>query len=249
MKSDRSFLESARLINRGLRSSLKRVPFLPGLVRLNHELKATLFDGSGQSLREFEDLFQRSRDPFDFAGEAEQLRFKRAEQMLDAVRKGERFPDAIEIGCAEGCFTLMLAPRCERLLAVDFSPTALGRARASCRDLREVEFRRWDLRSEPLPGKFDLIVVGCVLEYILRPRVLRHVRTKLVAALRPAGFLLLGNTLVEPVVEASWWGRRLMRGSWTSRFIVEHPELTLLDRALHQIGNYRVEQVLLRKRS
>ena len=40
-------------------------------------------------------------------------------RMVDSVRGGKRFRNALEIGCAEGAFTELLADRCHSLLAVD----------------------------------------------------------------------------------------------------------------------------------
>jgi hypothetical protein len=52
----------------------------------------------------------------------EALRLIRAAQLLDSVSQGRRFRSAIEIACAEGTFTELLAERCEELIAVDFVP-------------------------------------------------------------------------------------------------------------------------------
>ena len=48
----------------------------------------------------------------------------------------------LEIGCSIGVFTAMLAPRCDSLLAVDFSPTALERARRAAAGQDAVELRQ-----------------------------------------------------------------------------------------------------------
>jgi SAM-dependent methyltransferase len=57
-------------------------------------------------------------------------KFQVAIEMLSEL--GRNFNRALEIGCAQGGMTGRLAPLCKELLAVDFVPVALERARARC---------------------------------------------------------------------------------------------------------------------
>ncbi len=81
------------------------------------------------------------------------LRLIRAAQLLDSVSQGRRFRSAIEIGCAEGTFTELLAERCEELIAVDFVPLVVERARRRRDWGGRVKFRQFDLMRDALSWK------------------------------------------------------------------------------------------------
>jgi len=155
----------------------------------------------------------------------------RQAEMLALASRAGRLGQVLEVGCAEGAFTEILAPRCESLLAVDLSPVAVARASQRCHWNQRVRFATWDLRTDPLPGTFDVIVVTGVLEYLARPAVLRVARDKLVAGLHPDGHLLVMSTRASEVVEQCWWGRRLRRGRWINAHVAEHPALERLAEA------------------
>src|SRR3984893_17072263 len=53
----------------------------------------------------------------------------------------ERYHQAFEIGGSIGVLTRMLADRCDRLLSIDLSPVAQGRAQRRCSDQPHVEFQ------------------------------------------------------------------------------------------------------------
>ena len=149
------------------------------------------------------------------------------ESVLERVRQG-KFRHALEVGCAEGVFTEMLAQRCESLVAVDFAPTALQRARQRLPH-GHIRFDLFDLRQDPISGTFDLIAAMDVLDYIFRPTVLRKIRDKLVAALKPGGYLLFVSPRQDVLFETTWWGRLLQRGGENVRdYIGSHSSLSLV---------------------
>jgi SAM-dependent methyltransferase len=111
-------------------------------------------------------------------------------------------PDAAQktvadLGCGVGTLLPALAARFGRVLAVDFSPAMLARARAACR-ARHVSVHRADLAAlRPLHGRVDVAVtVNAVLTP--DPDRLDRAFAELRAVLRPDG-LLLG---VFPAMEA-----------------------------------------------
>jgi hypothetical protein len=106
----------------------------------------------------------------------------------------------------------MLADRCQSLTAVDFSAIALERARARLKGKSSVSVSRWNLRSDPIPGTFDLIVVMDVFTALLRPRDSRSARSKLIDAMRGSDYLLVGDHRQNPRFEAASWARFLIRG-------------------------------------
>ena len=58
---------------------------------------------------------------------------------------------ALELACAEGHFTRLLAPRVGELLATDISDRALARAADQCEGVSNIAFQRLDLEADPLP--------------------------------------------------------------------------------------------------
>jgi SAM-dependent methyltransferase len=165
-------------------------------------------------------------DPWECESGEGRDHFLRVDSMIERVQQ-VKFGHALEVGCAEGAFTEMLAKRCESLDAVDFAPTALNRARQRL-PYSNIRFELFDVRRDPLPGTFDLIVAMDVLDYIHHPAAMRQVRDKLVAALEPGGCLLIVVQRHE-ILETMWWSRMLLRGGKNIRdYIGSHPSLRLV---------------------
>lgn len=213
--------------------TLRAVPFLrSGLYLCIESLRALLEPWATR--REIIDKdFVDKQDPWRYeTNPLEAARFADQIRVLDDARAGRRFLNALEIGCAEGLFTQVLSSRCDSLLVLDLSPTAILRAQRRMSSAKNVRFAEFDLRLEQIPGQFDLIVLTGVLEYFNRPRTFRKVREKLAAALVPGGFLLIESTRVAGVIENSWWGRRLIRGRWINEFVAAHPFLSVVSARL-----------------
>ena len=140
-----------------------------------------------QTARYFEDIYRENPDPWGFATSD----FERAkyEATLHALSKA-RYRRAFEIGCSIGVFTRMLAPRCDRLLAVDAAEAPLAEARRRSADAPQVEVRRMRLPDEFPDGAFDLVVVSEVLYYLNRADV-EAVARRVVGALQPGGDAVL----------------------------------------------------------
>jgi len=158
-------------------------------------------------------------------------RHQLAMELLEGARSEKRFGRVVEIGCAEGVFTAMLAPLCESLLAVDFSQIALERARRKCTAHPGVDFKLWDLRRDSFPWSFDLVVVMDVLCCIRRPIHLRGVYRKLVDSLRSGGLLFVCDDKHILSLDDSWLGRRLLLGGkWAIQGLIQSPSLETLKR-------------------
>ena len=209
---------------REVRRVLERLPAIRGAILTAVALKDMALDGRRDERARLDSLFAGTVDPMGFDRPAEGLRFRRAEELLDQVTNTSLFHRALEIGCAEGHFTERMATRCQHLLAVDISATAVARAHARCRHYGHVECAAWNLRHDSVPGSFDLIVAVGVLEYIRSPFTLRAVRDKLVSALSPGGHLLAGTT-VSPF-DDTWAGRLFVRGTWVHGFLGQDARLT-----------------------
>jgi cyclopropane fatty-acyl-phospholipid synthase-like methyltransferase len=72
---------------------------------------------------------------------------------------------ALEIGCATGVFTAMLASRCASVLGVDISETAIRRGYRRVSGFTNVRFERRTVPAEFPDGSFDLIVCSDLLYY------------------------------------------------------------------------------------
>jgi SAM-dependent methyltransferase len=219
---------------RDFRRILERVPVLRTAILYTVETKNTLLDSSSRDRKAVERLYSKQHDPFGFNRELEQYRFERAIDFVRRAANGTRFPLVLEIGCAEGMFTRLLAPWCESLVAVDLSPIALERAKRACSDLNNVQFAEWDVRQDPVDGPFDLIVATGVLEYILRPSTLRDAKDRITAGLASHGYLLLGNTVTADGTEDAWIGKKLIRGTRVNDFFADDSRYEVIDSSLDQ---------------
>lgn len=134
----------------------------------------------------FERLARESDDPWNYATSAyEQRKYRHTLEYLP-----ERIGRTLELGCSVGVFTEMLAPRTSELVAVDFSPTALERARERVGEDGGVELLCRRLPEEMPEGPFDTIVCAEILYYWTAPLVLVGLR-RMEAALAPGGTLLV----------------------------------------------------------
>ena len=135
----------------------------------------------------FEQLYREQGDPWGFeTSPYEQAKYAETLAALPAAR----YAEALEVGCANGVLTALLAPRCDRLLAVDPSPTALAAARARCRDLPQVRLEERSLPAQTPAGPFDLILLSEVI-YYWDGDDLARMAAYLRGALRSGGDLLL----------------------------------------------------------
>jgi len=143
---------------------------------------------------EFEKLFQGRIDPWNYSSSYEQTKYERTLALIPDGMK-----TALEIGCAEGHFTVQLAPHVRTLTACDIADTALERAARRCEALPHVRFIRLDVASDPIPGQLDLIVCSEMLYYVGSVGLLRQVAKKIAHALNRNGYLVMAhmNLLVD----------------------------------------------------
>ncbi|MBV9286732.1 MAG: polysaccharide deacetylase family protein [Hyphomicrobiales bacterium] len=129
-------------------------------------------------------------DPWGYQGDYEQKKYAHTLELLPPGPIGR----ALEIGCAEGLFTEMLAPRVGRVLGLDISELALSRARARCRRLANVSFERADVSDHFPQGAFDLIVCSEVLYYLRDRPALKKLVRRIADSLAPHGHLLMTHS-------------------------------------------------------
>lgn len=229
----------------GLRQVLRRVGWLRSSYFLLREAFAATLDTARHNQRQLDKLHASSEDIWHYGGIPQygEERFAREAEMLDAIRGESLFENALEIGCHEGAFTKWLSPRCRTVLALDFSPVVLDRAKRN-RSLSNVEYRQADLRTDALPCGFDLIVAISVLESFRRPNEVKKACEKLVSSLRPRGYLLVGNVRGVDLYEGSWWGGKMLRGGIAiANYLSCHPCLREVKR---EATNFYVEALFQR---
>jgi peptidoglycan/xylan/chitin deacetylase (PgdA/CDA1 family)/2-polyprenyl-3-methyl-5-hydroxy-6-metoxy-1,4-benzoquinol methylase len=139
-------------------------------------------------------VFARS-DPWNYGGEYESRKFRHTLELMPDEPVGR----AIEIGCAEGMFTELLAGQVGSLLAVDISEVALERARARCARMGNVSFAQHDIGQGMIGGDYDLVVCAEVLYYLPDHSAVERFARQVSDALCPGGQVLLthGNMVSD----------------------------------------------------
>src|SRR5580693_2820613 len=102
----------------------------------------------------FAQIYQTNLDPWNFeTSPYEREKYLASLAALPLARYGRAF----EIGGSIGVLTRMLADRCDRLLSIDVSSIAQGRAEVRCADQPQVEFQIMQFPREVPDRTFDLI--------------------------------------------------------------------------------------------
>jgi SAM-dependent methyltransferase len=162
----------------------------------------------------FERLAGERKDPWSYAtSDYEQAKYRRTLAALPPATGR-----TLELGCSVGVLTAMLAPRTESLVAVDFSPTALDRARERTAGLDQVEVRQARLPEETPKGPFETILCSEIL-YYWSPDLVRAGLRRFEAELAPGGiFLAVDWRPGDP--------RRELNGDDVHTILREHSDLT-----------------------
>jgi SAM-dependent methyltransferase len=135
-----------------------------------------------------ERLHQRQQDPW---GVESRWYERRKRQLMLSMLPRERFRHALELGCSIGALAEDLAKRCDRLLAVDSSTSALAAASRRLAGLPGTAVARLDIPYEwPESDDFDLVVVSEV-GYFLSPLALEELVRRVAESMTPDGVLIL----------------------------------------------------------
>jgi SAM-dependent methyltransferase len=119
----------------------------------------------------FEEKYKANIDPWQFrTSEYERDKY----QATMASLSKDRYASALEVGCSIGVLTRLLSPRCNGLLAIDASATAIEEAKSI--NGGSVTFRVANLPAEFPEGTFDLIVLSEVLYYFDKSDLARVTR-------------------------------------------------------------------------
>ncbi len=141
----------------------------------------------------FEAKYQKSTDPWAFGtSEYEQSRYSSIMEWLT----GWHFKRGFEPGCSIGVLTARLAAICQRLDAMDISPTAVTRASERCRLFPNVSIVQGAIPDDMPDATFDLIVFS-EIGYYFREDQLSNLLIQLVSRLEPNGVFIAAHWLGE----------------------------------------------------
>ncbi len=121
---------------------------------------------STSAAERFERLYRESPDPWGYRTSSYER--QKYEATLAALPK-RHHGLCLEVGCSIGVFTGLLAARCEHVVAIDFSLSALQLASEHLRGVGNVDLLRASFPEATPPGSWDLIVCSEVLYYLQRP--------------------------------------------------------------------------------
>jgi len=139
----------------------------------------------------FEAKYRADIDPWGFRNS--QYDQQKYQATLDALSR-RRYHQALELGCGIGTLSRLLAARCDRLLALDASQTAIAEAKRQ--NLANVDFEAAYLPSDFPTGRFDLIALSEIL-YYFSATDLKIVAQRCVDALDQGGEMILCHYLGE----------------------------------------------------
>ncbi|MFF3976091.1 class I SAM-dependent methyltransferase [Streptomyces sp. NPDC001828] len=165
----------------------------------------------------FEDMYRESADPWHLA---ERWYERRKYDLTVASLPHRRYRRALEPACSVGELTLLLAERCDEVLACDRVASAVSTATSRTAHLPQVTVRQLTLPQEWPTGSFDLVVLSEVL-YYFDPDTLDEVLRRATAALEPGGTLVTAHWN-HPVPE------HLCTGDELAGVVASVPGLTLL---------------------
>jgi SAM-dependent methyltransferase len=146
-------------------------------------------DTTGQDF--FEQMYRHNSDPWHFASNPYEL--SRYDAIMHALSAG-RYRHAFEPGCSVGVLTERLAAVCERVDAMDISPTAVAFARQRCLRFPHVEIDCRPLDESFFVQDIDLLIISEVGYYFDRDRW-RTLAERLVGSVLESGAILAAHWL------------------------------------------------------
>ncbi len=181
----------------------------------------------------FEAKYKEAEDPWNFATEASEL--QRYNHILGALSH-QRYNCAFEPGCSVGVLTEKLAASCDRIEALDFSPSASAHARGRCAHLPQVRVSCAGIPDRLPPADADLLILSEIGYYFSLPDWDRVARA-LTAPLQN------GAT----VLAAHWLGAsedHLISGDQVHEVLLSFPHLRLDHSERH--GTFRLDRMVRR---
>jgi predicted TPR repeat methyltransferase len=136
-------------------------------------------------------MYRTKSDPWNFARNGYEL--QRYKKIVQAVGH-QHYRHAFEPGCSIGVLTEQLAPICERLDAIDISPTAVLQAKKRCQSFPNVHIDCGQLPHHIPAGGFDLVIFSEV-GYYFGEKALHDLIHQIVSRMCAGGTLLAAHWL------------------------------------------------------
>ncbi len=167
-----------------------------------------------QSLGEaMEGIYAGSDDPWGSASRDFLYQRRKYEVMASLIPPGDRFGQALDVGCGVGGMTRHLAHRSDAVLGIDIAPTAVALAQTATQDLSNVAYECANLLDLPaaMDGKFDFIVISDVLYYLspLSDGLLKLIASRVSRLLAGGGICMLANHFFFSLDRSSRESRRI----------------------------------------
>lgn len=108
-----------------------------------------------------------------------------------------RVESAVDIGCGNGRFSLVLAEHASHVRAIDISPTLIEEAAhaATHAGVTNVSFEVRDLEAKSETATFDLVSCMGVVSTLIRDDAFVELSRYMAKSTNPGGFLILKDTL------------------------------------------------------
>jgi SAM-dependent methyltransferase len=135
----------------------------------------------------FDELYDTADDPFGFGTHPEEA--EKFAYTLGVCGDGA-LGRVLEIGCAVGDFTELLAERSSSVLGIDVSARAVERASARLAAFPNVRCEVGTLPHDFPEGRFDLVVASDVLYYLSTDELVEALR-RIEEAIDPGGSLVI----------------------------------------------------------
>lgn len=139
----------------------------------------------------FEAKYRSESDPWNFLQSPYEC--ARYDAILNNLH-GRHYHRAFEPGCSIGALTVRLANICDEIEAIDFSITAVQKARQRCEVFSNVRIRCCSLSKEQNFGQFDLVLLS-EIGYYFRPPDWRELTQRWVATMNSGSTLLAAHWL------------------------------------------------------
>jgi len=123
-------------------------------------------------------------------------RYKFVAKMLEGLNR------VLEVGCADGFPTRLVAQTVKSVVAVDFDPALIADAIDRSSERWRIEFRVHDILQAPVQGQFDAAYALDVLEHISEDREDTFVNN-ICGCLTDTGVLVIGTPSLESQIFAS----------------------------------------------
>lgn len=125
--------------------------------------------------------------------------YDRQEKALEKIlqRTGETPATALDVGCGNGRFSMLLARHSTQVVAFDLSETLIGEAKstAKTRNIGNVKFEARDLESGFPPGRFRLVTCMGVTSTLIDEKAFAALTQQLNRSLDEQGYLVTKDSL------------------------------------------------------